>query len=165
MTNPASRARQIAASNLFFQAQAHASAHASIEVSPFWGTRLAYKAPRPRKRRSRQRPGSLRSGALLCCSSSPPRALPPLLSCTLEPCRISASVPCLPGAPAVHSTAHSTPASGLQSAAQSAPASGLQSAAWSTPASDLQSMAQSTPASGLQSAAQSAPASGLQSVA
>ena len=33
MTNPASRARKIAASNLFFQAQAYASAHASAHAS------------------------------------------------------------------------------------------------------------------------------------
>ena len=48
VTNPASRARQIAASKLFFQA--HDSAPASAEMSPFWGTRLAYKVPLPRKR-------------------------------------------------------------------------------------------------------------------
>ena len=85
MTNPASRARQIAASNLFFQAhasataklpaQAHASAptqlpaHASVptldkpSVSPFCGTRLAYKVPPPRKQCSRLCSCSLKSGS------------------------------------------------------------------------------------------------------
>ena len=86
MTKPASRARQIAAGNLFFQAHAsataklpaqahasaptqlpahdsaHASTSASAEVSPFCGTRLAYNAP-PRKQRARPRPGSLKSGS------------------------------------------------------------------------------------------------------
>ena len=114
-------------------------------MSHFWGTCLAYKATPPRKRRSWQHPGSLRSGDLLCCFS--PKALPPLLSCTLEPCRVSASERYLPGTPAVLLMARSTPAIGPQSAAgrhlpvvfsqqpRSTPASGLQSATWSTPVS------------------------------
>ena len=166
MTNPASRARQIAASKLFFQAHdlAHASAtaklpaqaHASAQlpaqasvtildkpsVSPFCGTHLAYKVPPPRKRRSRPRPGSLKSP-------------------------LSTTQPALAGfAPLmVWQTLRSTSASGPQSAAWLTPASGPQSAAWLTPASGPQLAAWSISASGPQSAARSTPASGPQSAA
>ena len=49
---PAS-AHALATAQLPTHASAHASAPASAEISPFWGTWLAYKVPPPRKRHSR----------------------------------------------------------------------------------------------------------------
>ena len=60
-------------------------------VPPLAALPASLPAPSPRGL------SSLRSGALFCCSSPPPRASAPLLSCTLEPCLVSASEPCQPG--------------------------------------------------------------------
>ena len=95
---------------------AHDSTSASAEVSPFWGTRLAYKAPRPRKRRSQQRPGSLKSirGA---------------------PAPLSAAQPVLAefALLMMWQTPRPTPASGLQSADVTAPVPGPRSEARPSP--------------------------------
>ena len=89
---------------------AHASTSASAEVSPFWGTRLAYKAPRPRKRCSREYPGSLKSGS----------GAPAPLS-TAQPA-LAEFAPLM-----MWQTPRPTPASGLQSAAPTAPVPAPQS--------------------------------------
>ena len=127
-TPPAGLVKLLLATFFFFQAtvklpaQTHSSAtaklpaHASAEMSTFCGTRLAYKMPPSRKRRSQQGPGSLKSGS---------RAPAPLS--TAQPA-LAGFVPLM-----VWQTPRPTPASGPQSADRSTPASGLQSADLTAP--------------------------------